>query len=223
MNFSHTFLVGVLEFSEFTNLFHVYFHAFLKTLCLMAFLCCSVLNLVLFVGSRQCFLYSALIILSSLSHSSFYHANVGLLFVCEDVLGKIFSADCSMVWTRKLCASSIVFWFCIFVFNVLSFWNCFQFVLSMFHLCCCSWSLPFFLLWWWESDHLHRVHIFCSIQVLVLLLGWQLLICCHQILCSRFLLFCKCTRGCICPVFFPSFSLLCSFSCFPIVDCVHYY
>ena len=50
LNFSHTLLVGVLEFSEFTNLFHVSFLAFLKTLSLMTLLHWNVLNLVTFVG-----------------------------------------------------------------------------------------------------------------------------------------------------------------------------
>ena len=111
-------MVWVLEFSEFTNLFFV---SFLKTLCLMTFLRWNVFNLVLFVGSRWCFLYYANTILSSLSHSSFHHATAGLLFVSEDVLGMVFFAASSMVLTRQLWASSIVFWFCTFVVIVLSF------------------------------------------------------------------------------------------------------
>ena len=80
----HAFLVGVLVFSEFTNLFHTSFLVFLKTVCLMAFLRWNDLNLVLFVGSRWCFLYSALTILSSLSNSSFHHATSSLIFASED-------------------------------------------------------------------------------------------------------------------------------------------
>ena len=60
------------------------------------------------------FLYSALTILSSLSHSSFFHATVGLLFVSEDILGMVFSAACSMVLIRQLCFSLIMFLFCTF-------------------------------------------------------------------------------------------------------------
>ena len=71
-------MVGVLEFSEFTNLFQVSFLAFLKVLCLMALLRWKDLSLFMFVGSRRCFLYSALTIFSSLSQSSFHHATGGL-------------------------------------------------------------------------------------------------------------------------------------------------
>ena len=87
----------------------------------MALLPWNVLNLVLFVGSCQCFLYSAFTILSSLSHSSFHHATVGLLFVSEDVFGMVLSTACSMVLTRQLCDFLIVFWFCTFNVIVLSF------------------------------------------------------------------------------------------------------
>ena len=63
----------------------------------MALLHWNVLNLVLFDGFCPCFLYSTLTILSSLSHSSFHHATVCLLFVSEDVLGIVFSAAYSMI------------------------------------------------------------------------------------------------------------------------------
>ena len=86
-----------------------------KNLCLMALLRCNVLNLVLFIGFHWFFIYSALTIFSFLSHSSFHHATVSLLFVSVDVLGMVFSAAYSMVLTRQLCASSIVFWFCTLV------------------------------------------------------------------------------------------------------------
>ena len=90
LNLSHTSLVGVLEFSRFTILFHVSFLAFLNTLCLMALLYWNGFKLVLFVGSRRCFLYSSFTILSSLSHSLFHHATGGLLFTFVDVLGMVF-------------------------------------------------------------------------------------------------------------------------------------
>ena len=90
LNLSYTFLVGVLQLSEFRNLFRMSFLAFLNTLCLMIFLCWNVLSLVLFIGSRRCFLYSAITILSSLSQFSFYHAT-GDLFSSEDILGMVFS------------------------------------------------------------------------------------------------------------------------------------
>ena len=128
-------LVGVLEFSEFTNMFHVSFLSFLKSLCLMALLYWDDLSLDVLVGSLRCLVYSSLTIFSSLSHSLFHHAAVGLPFVSEDVLGMVLSAACSMVWLAKLCASSIMFWFCTFVFIVLSFWYCFQFSLPMLHFC----------------------------------------------------------------------------------------
>ena len=114
-------MVGVLEFIEFTNLFHESFLAFLKTICLMALLYWNVLNLVLFVGFYWCFQYVALTIFSSISHSSFHHDTVGLFFVSVDALGIVLSAACSMVLTRQLCASSIAFWFCSFVVIVVSF------------------------------------------------------------------------------------------------------
>ena len=69
----------------------------------------NVRNLVLFVESHWWFLYTALTILSSLSHSSIHHATVGFLFVSEDVLGMVLSAAC-MVLTWQLCASSIMVW-----------------------------------------------------------------------------------------------------------------
>ena len=101
------FVIGILDIKN-------------ETFCLMALLCWNVLNLVLFVGSRQCFLYSALTILSFFKYYSFHHATVGLHFDSEHVLGMVFSAACSMVLTRQLCASLIVFWFCTFVVIVLS-------------------------------------------------------------------------------------------------------
>ena len=85
----------------------------------MALLHQNVLNLVLFVGFRRCFLYPALIILSSHSYFLFNHATVGLCLVSEDILGMVFSAACNMVLTRQLCACSIVFWFCTFVVIVI--------------------------------------------------------------------------------------------------------
>ena len=141
----------------------------------MALLFWDVLNLVLFVGSRGCFLYSSLTIPSSFSHSSFHHASVSLLFVCDEVLGIVFSAACSMVLNKQPRAYLIMFWFCTFIVFVLSFWNCNQFALFyapsllLFHG-------NFRLLWWCPSDHFLRVHILCSIQVPGLLLSWQLLV-----------------------------------------------
>ena len=62
--FSYNFLVGLLAFIQFTKLYHVQFLAFMTILCLMALLCWNDLRLVSFVGSRLCFLYSALTIFS---------------------------------------------------------------------------------------------------------------------------------------------------------------
>ena len=103
----------------------------LKTLCLMALLHWNVLNLVLFVWSRQCFLYSALTIFSSLSHSSFHHATVGL----------------RMFWGWFSLQLVVWFWLGRNVLLLLcfgsvrslllcSFWNCVQFALPMPYLCC---------------------------------------------------------------------------------------
>ena len=60
LKFTHTLMVVVLAFSDFTNSFHVCFLIFQRTLCLIVFLCWNDLNLFLFVGFLQCFLYSVL-------------------------------------------------------------------------------------------------------------------------------------------------------------------
>ena len=131
------------------------FLAYLKTLCLMTLLHWNNLNLVLFVGPHQCFLYSVLTILSSLSHSSFHHATGGFLFVSGDVLGMDLSAAPYIVSTRHPYDSSTVSWSCTFVVILASFWKLVQLALPMLHLCCClmesslssskimgKWSLP---------------------------------------------------------------------------------
>ena len=86
------------------------------------FLCHPLYTIVQFCFDLVCapffILYDKFVL--SLSCSLFHHAIVGLLFVSEDVLGMVFSAACSMLLTRQLCAS-IVFWFFTFIVIVLPF------------------------------------------------------------------------------------------------------
>ena len=117
-------LVGILEFIEFKNLFHV---SFLKTLCLMALLCWNVLNLILFVESRWCFLYSIyLAILSSLTFfvPLCYCWSSLCLIGCFTLL--------FVVWFRQGSYVLLWLWFgSVLSLLFFSFWNYVQFALPM--------------------------------------------------------------------------------------------
>ena len=89
------------------------------------------------LGSLWSFLYSVLTIFCCVCHSLFYHSTVGLLSIPVAVLGILFSATCSILSVSLLYASSIVFWSCTIISNLLSIWYWIQFAFLMFHLCCC--------------------------------------------------------------------------------------
>ena len=92
---------------------------------------------------------------------------------------------------------------------------------NLFYLCSIS-----AIVWWGFPFYLQRVHIPCSIYILGLLLGWQvlglLLICSHHMFRSMFLLFHSVTKSCIRWVFSLTFTLLSLFFHFPIMDHVHW-
>ena len=115
----------------------------------------------------------------------------------------------------KLCFGPAHFCYCAFFLKL--------------HPNCCSYA-PSVMLFGGDFsfilyDNVEVINILCSIFILDLFLGWQVLvplsICSHFMLCSRFLPFHSGTRGCICWVFSLAFFLLCSFLYILIVNCVH--
>ena len=134
--------VGVLEFSDFTNLFYVSFLAFLKTLCLMALLRWNDLSWLCMLGFCNVFY----ILCSYCSLFPFTFFVLPCFWWSFLFLGMVFSAACNMVLTKQLCASLIVFWSRTLVVILL-------FVISSNLLFLCSisdfvsWRRLFHLLW----------------------------------------------------------------------------